>query len=195
LEQQMGDLDVTQNESADLPSAWTPKVRRLLQDWQERADAAAKTHYAVANHLTSRNYLLGVPVVVLTTFVGTSVFATLQEDVNTRLRILVGAVSVLAAVLASLQTFLRYPERAEKHRIAGDNWSAIRREITEMLALHPSYLATRGDPKSYLDSLRKRMDEVSAESPEMPDHRWARSLMQEQEQAADSSLDRHKEQP
>jgi hypothetical protein len=69
---------------------------------------------------TSRlNYLLGVPVVVLTTFVGTSVFATLQEDVNTSLRILVGAVSVFAAVLASLQTFLRYPERAEKHRIAG----------------------------------------------------------------------------
>lgn len=186
----MGDLNATQSESA-----WTPKVRRLLQDWEVRADAAAKTHYAVANHLTSRNYLLGVPVVVLTTFVGTSVFATLQEDVNTGLRILVGAVSVLAAVLASLQTFLRYAERAEKHRIAGGNWSAIGREINEMLALHPSYLATRGDPKSYLDGLRTRMDEISAESPEMPDRGWARNLKElERQQAADSSLDRHKDQ-
>jgi hypothetical protein len=65
-----------------------------------------------------------------------------------------------------------------------------------MLALHPSYLATRGDPKSYLDGLRKQMDEVSAESPEMPDRGWARTLIQEleREQAADSSLDRHKQQ-
>jgi hypothetical protein len=156
----MGDLNVAPNESADLPPAWTPKVRRLLQDWEERANAAAKTHYAAANRLTSKNYLLGVPVVVFTTFVGTSVFATLQEDVNTGLRILVGAVSVIAAVLASLQTFLRYPERAEKHRIAGGNWSAIRRDINEMLALHPSNPATRGDPTLYLDDLRKRMDEV-----------------------------------
>jgi hypothetical protein len=178
----MSDPEVSQSESADLPSAWSPKVRRLLQDWEERADAAAATHYAAANRFTSRNYLLGIPVVVLTTLVGTSVFASIAEDVNTRWRIVVGVTSVIAAVLASLQTFLSYADRAEQHRIAGDNWSAIRREINERLALHPSYLATHGDPTPYLDDLRKRMDEVSKESPEMPTHPWARNLKIEREQ-------------
>jgi hypothetical protein len=122
------------------------------------------------------NKALGVPVVVLTTLVGTSVFATLQETVNTGMRIFAGVAIVLAAVLASLQTFLNLGEQAEKNRAAAEKWPAIRREITEMLALHPAHAATRGDPKAYLDDLRTRIDEVAAESPDMPDSQWARTL-------------------
>ena len=116
--------------------------------------------------------MLGIPVVVLTTFVGTSVFATLQDEVDTSLKIFVGVVSVTAAVLASLQTFLRFGERAEKHRVAGESWASLRREIDEMLALHPTYLAARGDPKSYLDDLRKRMNEIGSVSPALPNREW-----------------------
>ncbi len=116
--------------------------------------------------------MLGVPVVVLTTFIGTSVFATLQDDIDASLKIFVGVISVTAAVLASLQTFLRFGERAEKHRVAGESWAALRREIDEMLALHPTYLAARGDPKNYLDDLRKRMDDTAALSPALGDRQW-----------------------
>jgi len=186
----MSDSGVEQDERAELPSPWTPRVLDLLNDWCRRADASAQTHYAVANRLASSNIALGVPVVVLTTFVGTSVFATLQDNVAAGLRIFVGVVSVLAAVFASLQTFLRFGERAEKHRVAAEKWGAIRREITQMLALHPTYLASRGDPKQYLDDLRTRMDEVSTQSPEMPDRRWARALRGKQEsvEAAENSV-------
>lgn len=176
----MSESEPRRSRGGKLPSPWTPAVLELLRDWNRRADASAETHYAMANRLSSSNVLLGVPVVVLTTFVGTSVFATLQEDVDTRLRIFVGVVSVLAAVLASLQTFLRFGERAEKHRVAAEKWAALRREITEMLALHPTYLASRGDPKQYLDDLRTRMDEVSTQSPEMPDRRWGRAISHRQ---------------
>lgn len=108
-----------------------------------------------------------MPVVILTTFVGTSVFATLGRNVDLWLRISVGMISVLAAVLASLQTFLRFGERAERHRSSAELWASIRREIDEMLALHPTYLASRGDPKEYLDDLRGRMGEIAQQSPEM----------------------------
>jgi hypothetical protein len=176
----MSNLDEGKSDNTEVKSPWTSKVRRLLEDWLERADATSKIHYAQSNRLSALKLILGIPVVVLTTFVGTSVFATLQEPVNTGMRIVVGVVSVAAAVLASLQTFLSFAERAEKHRQAAERWAAIRREITEILALHPSYLATHGDPKNYLDDLRKRMDEVAAESPEMPGRRWARALAQTQ---------------
>lgn len=146
---------------------WTPRVLSLLADWHDRAAVSQEAHYAIATRLTKYNIWFGVPVVALATFVGTSVFATLQKDVRTSLRILVGTISVIAAVLASLQTFLRFQERAEKHRAAAELWAAIRREIDEMLALHPEYLAERSDPKAYIDDLRRRMDEVSAQSPEI----------------------------
>jgi hypothetical protein len=102
------------NEAGESP--WTPGVLDLLRDWSARAASSSAGHYSTAHGLSRRNILLGVPVVVLTTFIGTSVFATLQDDIDTSLKIFVGVISVTAAVLASLQTFLRFGERAEKHR-------------------------------------------------------------------------------
>ena len=160
---------------ADADTPWTPAVLDLLRDWQRRAAASAEANYSVAQRLARHNIRLGIPVVALTTLIGTSVFATLEENVAVEWRIVIGVLSALAAVLASLQTFLRFPERAEKHRAAGEQWAAVRREISQMLALHPTYLASRGDPKSYLDDLRRRMDEIAAQSPEMPDRDWARA--------------------
>ena len=156
--------------SGKLPSPWTPTVLELLRDWRARAANTASEHYRHATRLARLNIRFGIPVVVLTTFVGTSVFATLQSDVHVSLRIGLGLVSVLAAVLASLQTFLRFGERAEKHRASAELWAALRREIDEMLALHPTYLASRGDPKQYLDDLRRRMDEIAQQSPELGEH-------------------------
>ncbi|TML58078.1 MAG: SLATT domain-containing protein [Actinobacteria bacterium] len=153
-----------------LPSPWTPAVLELLKDWRARAATTSSQHYRLASSLARLNIRFGIPVVVLTTFVGTSVFATLQTDVHVGLRIGLGLISVLAAVLASLQTFLRFGERAEKHRASAELWAALRREIDEMLALHPTYLASRGDPKQYLDDLRRRMDEIAQQSPELGEH-------------------------
>jgi hypothetical protein len=168
--------EAEQRGGGDDSSPWTPTVLELLRDWDRRAAASAETHYNHAARLSSRNIHLGVPVVALSTFVGTSVFATLQEDVNTYFRILVGGISVTAAVLASLQTFLRFAERAERHRVAADRWSAIRREIAQMLALHPTYLASRGDPQKYLDGLRRRMDQVAGQAPEMGERLWSLAM-------------------
>ena len=164
---------MTQVEPPAANTPWSEPVLALLRDWQRRAAVGQEAHYARATRLADFNIWFGVPVVALTTLVATSVFATLQEDVRIELRIVVGFISALAAVLASLQTFLRFQERAEKHRVSAELWAAVRREIDEMLALHPEYLAERSDPKKYLDDLRRRMDEVSAQSLELGDRYMA----------------------
>jgi hypothetical protein len=151
---------------------WTEPILSLLRATHDAASISQDAHYAIATRLVKYNIWFGVPVVALSTLVGTSVFATLQKDVRTDLRIVVGFVSVLAAVLASLQTFLRFQERGEKHRAAAEHWSQIRRETEQMLALHPDYLAERSDPKTYLDGLREKMDRVSAQSPEIGERAW-----------------------
>ena len=167
---------MTVEENDHLPQGvkvpWTPKVLSFLAETHNRAAISQQAHYAIANRLGKYNIWFGIPVVVLATLVGTSVFATLQKDVRTSLRILVGVVSVLAAVLASLQTFLRFQERAERHRASAEDWSQIRRETKQMLALHPEYLAERADPKTYLDGLRDRFDRVSGKSPAIGDGDW-----------------------
>jgi hypothetical protein len=159
---------------AKLESPWTPEVVNLLREWSGRASASADAHYALCTRLSRSNIRFGVPVVVLTTFVGTSVFATLQHHVTTGLKVLIGMVSVLAAVLASLQTFLRFGERAEKHRTAAEAWADLRRDMEEMIALHPTYPESRGDPKKYLDEIRQRFAQIAQQSPEMGEEGWWR---------------------
>ena len=141
-------------------------TEELLQDWYRRAREAQFAHYEAAKPLASRNYWLGVPVAVLSGLVGTSIFATLQEQPDLAFKIGVGIISVLAAVLASLQTFLRFSERAEKHRAAAVRYGALRREVETAIA--------KGGPfeDKLVDGLREKLDSISSDSPEIPDRVW-----------------------
>src|SRR3954467_14778038 len=90
---------------------WNDRTDALIEDWHNRAAAAQHAHYMLAHRLRRRNLGLGIPAVVFSTVVGTSLFASLtQEHVNISVRIIIGCVSVLAAVAAALQTFLRFAE-------------------------------------------------------------------------------------
>src|SRR2546421_2594241 len=92
----------------------------LLTDWFRRARESQRTHYECGTRFSRFNYWLGIPTIILSTAVGTAVFASLeQQSVPAWIKIVIGLVSILAAVLASLQTFLGFAQRADKHRIAG----------------------------------------------------------------------------
>jgi len=164
-------------------SPWSKPVLDRLRDWERRAAAAAEVHFQVAEGLSRSNIYLGIPVVVLSAIVGTGVFATLSEDVNTGIKIAAGTISVIAAVLASIQTFLRFGERAEQHRVAAERFSAIRREIEKVCALAPEYA---GDPKQVLDEVKTQMDEAADKAPPMPDKRWKRALAKRERAASRS---------
>ena len=141
----------------------------LLADWFRRIREAQFAHYQSAKPLVRANYLLGVPVVALSALVGTSIFATLQEQADVGIRIAVGIVSVLAAFLSGLQTFLRFSEGAEKHRGVATRYGALRREIEMIQATNMT-----ADPKK-LDEVRERFDSISMEAPEISDATWKRT--------------------
>src|SRR4051794_32317862 len=112
-------------------------AERLLSRWYIGVSRSQRAHFLVANHLTQLNRWLGVPVVILSSIVGTTVFATLEKEVAVGIKVAVGLTSVTAAVLSALQTFLGFAERAEKHRDSGSRYGTIRRKIEAFQALHP----------------------------------------------------------
>ncbi|MGH2705327.1 MAG: SLATT domain-containing protein [Actinomycetota bacterium] len=152
---------------------WGEAQVELLKDWRQRSAAASESHYRLATVLRRKNLSLGVPAAVFAAIVGTSLFATLQEtsQISNTFRVVIGSVSVLAAILAGLQTFLRFGERAEKHVVAADWYAAIRRDIDEVVALPAS---ARGEPRDALDRVRKEMSKVGQQSPEIPSSLWER---------------------
>lgn len=161
--------DVGQNgqtTSAEVP--WV-KARPLLMRWLERARTNQLQHYKAAEHYSFLNNVLGIPAVVISGIVGTTVFATLQKQVGLRVQLLVGGISVLAAVLAALQTFLRYPEKAEKHRSVAASYAGLRKQI-EAIGYLPA--DSRGTIKEFIDSLRAQFEALAQSAPSPPKHVW-----------------------
>jgi hypothetical protein len=159
---------------AESAAVWTREQSALLAAWRQRVAAAQHCHYYLGTRLRRRNLWLGIPVVILSTLVGTSLFATLADPksiIAPPLRIAVGLVSVLAAVLAATQTFLRFAERSERHAQAGDWFAAIRREIEELEAMPPE---RRGNPRKVLDGLRRDMNKAGQTYPDIGERVWHR---------------------
>jgi hypothetical protein len=148
---------------------WSDEVANLLDDWHKRVYAAQSAHYASADMFRLLNYLVGVPAIVFASIVGTAVFAGLEKD-SPRALAVAGA-SIVAAVLAGLQTFLRFPERASQHATAADWYSAIRRDIEETMHLP---IELRGNAKECLDGVRKEMNRVAQDAPELSVRLWKR---------------------
>ena len=137
----------------------------LLNDWHRRSRESQHAHFESAKYLSRYNYYLGVPVVFLTSITGTSIFATLESEPEILFKVLVGVISVFSAILAGLQTFLRYSERSEKHKIAGAKYGALRREI-EFLR------TTKSVKEQALKSMMSRLNQLSTESPEISEKIW-----------------------
>ncbi|OLL28543.1 hypothetical protein BTH42_26935 [Burkholderia sp. SRS-W-2-2016] len=153
------------SETTALP-AYTPPgdETELLLKWIRRARESQMSHYDMADLLSARARRLGWLVTVLSAFVGTAVFVSLSAPpISIEMRIFVGLVSVAAAISAALQTFLRYAERAEKHRAAGARYGAVRRRLEAVFA---------GDPDArdghYLSSIRIELDRLAEDSPNVP---------------------------
>jgi hypothetical protein len=155
-------------------AAWDDGLEDLYRSWHRRVAAAELGHRLMADRMWHRYLALGIPVVVLTTVIGTSVFASLQDsDVHTGWRVAIGSVSILAAVLSSLQTFLRYSTRAEGHRIASIRYETLRRDMAAVLA---SPRTARNDPIREVDSARQRMDRYAKESPTIGQRQWRKLI-------------------
>jgi len=132
---------------------------------------AGLRHKNVAHHLAaSRNRSLhkffGIPVVILSTLVGTSIFSSLGDaTTNKWILIITGMLSISATVLASLQTFLNYAELAAKHKSTAVQFGMLRREV-EQFATWPNH--SEDEVREFLDSIRERWDQAEQEAPTLP---------------------------
>jgi hypothetical protein len=145
---------------------YTPAIDTdsLLLKWIRRARESQMSHYDMANLLGKRNRGLGVSVIAITSVIGTTAFLSMiATGVSPLVRIFIGLISVLASVMASLQTFLRYAERAEEHRAAGARYGAIRRRLEAIYARAPEARAAYD-----FVEIREELDRLAQEVPNVP---------------------------
>lgn len=146
----------------------------LLLKWILRARESQMSHYEMADVLGRRNRGIGVAVIGMTAVLGTSAFLSLiAASASPVIRVIFGLVSVTASVLAALQTFLRYDERAEQHRSAGARYGAVRRTLE---AAYTRSLAGENHVSADLIAIREELDKLAQEAPNVPEAVFNRTV-------------------
>lgn len=146
-------------------------ARALVLNWIRRSRDSQFRHYAMADWLTARGKRLGLALIAVTAITGTSAFLSLvATGASPALRVAIGVTSMSAAVLASLQTFLRYSERAELHRRTGAQYGAVRRRLEAIHAADPWH----GDLRD-ITLARDELDHIAQSAPQLPRRFFARA--------------------
>lgn len=144
----------------------------MLKRWRANCRRSQIANYDSASRFTIQNYLLGVPTIILSAIVSTSIFATLGKNVDPFAQTIVGMVTVLTAVLVALQTFLKRSELASRHRSIAALYGSVKRQLDQEIA---KLLTGEDLRQQMIDTIRERMDALSQEGPVVPDKIWAKA--------------------
>jgi hypothetical protein len=139
----------------------------VAEGYRGTAILHAQAHNIAAERFERKNTYLGVPATIIAAVVGSSIFASLSSnDKNIYLIVTTGALSILAAILSALQTFLKYPEIAQSHKSAKDGYEGIRRKIDIFkLQLAGARPLSRSDAQNALQQIANQLDELGKTSP------------------------------
>jgi hypothetical protein len=154
--------------------------KNLLRAWRDELGVMMRTHYELSAKIRRLNYLLGVPAIAIAMLVASYIFFTIHHDLAFWVKMLFGLLTLLLAILASLQTFLKYSEQAENHRNASARYKALFNGIDQVLVIPPKDETALGE---WCDKLRERWDELNLEAPSVA-RRFAPTPSAEAETAA-----------
>jgi hypothetical protein len=152
-------------------NGWSKEQDALMADWSDIAGCYRWLHDKAEKQYTLRNMRMTIPVIILSTLTGTasvgiSSLANGDEQIQKYMNFGIGGVSLIAAILTTLNNFLRYAQLSESNRVAGVSWGKFQRLIAVELALNPN---ERMDSLDFLKICRAELDRLIEQSPAIPD--------------------------
>jgi len=167
-----GDTPGTPGTPKRFLNGWSKEQDQLMADWSDIAGCYRWMHDKAEKIYTRKNMFMTIPVIILSTLTGTasvgiSSIADGNEDVQKYLNFGIGGVSLVAAILTTLNNFLRFAQLSESNRVAGVSWGKLQRAIAVELALNP---VERMDSLDFLKICRAELDRLIEQSPAIPDN-------------------------
>ena len=156
---------------------------KLLERWWTGVHLAMLAHYEAASWTARWHFRFGVPSIILSSLVGSVVFADSLASSQPFAKYVAGSLSLVVAFLAAVQTFLRLSERSEAHRQAAGKYASLQRELAQLRAFLPE---DREELLRQTNALRERWAALTSESPTVP-HRVWRRVRREVHRATDTS--------
>ncbi len=160
--------DDTTSSAGSGPKYWHPQHEQILKGWGESAACYRYLHYKAYVRFKRLSFRFTLPIIILSTITGTANFA--QESFPAGVQHLVpagiGALNLTAAILTTVQQFLKVNELMESHRVSYIHYGKLARTIRLELTLP---VAERGhDGNSMVSISRTEYDRLIEQSPPVP---------------------------
>jgi hypothetical protein len=152
-------------------NGWSKEQDQLMADWSDIAGCYRWMHDRAEKRFYSNNMSMTIPVIILSTLTGTasvglSSIADGDQELAKYMNFGIGGVSLIAAILTTLNNFLKYAQLSEANRVATIAWGKFQRLIAVELALNPM---ERMDSLDFLKICRADLDRLIEQSPPIPD--------------------------
>lgn len=139
----------------------TPKD--LLDEWLVGTKIELGGHYEAAKVFERRQMALGYPTVIFSAIASSAIVSALNDSTVLLFNAITIFISMTVTVLTSLQTFLQYSSRADRHKATAVELGRLLREVQQAMAFEETIA------KDQADSFRTRWDEISKSAPSIPD--------------------------
>jgi len=144
---------------------WSDEIEELLSEWGEISMCYAYLHNFSTRKYKKKYHHLQIPIIVLSTLTGTANFAAdsyVPTDYKQGFSAGVGTLNIIAGIMGTLMSFLRYSEIYEGHRISIVTWYNHGRAIEIELSLHDK---KRKPCRDFLKVCRAEYDNLLESSP------------------------------
>jgi len=145
---------------------WTDALETYIKSCGEQALCLSVLHRDAGLSLQSKATPLDISIIVLSTLTGSASLGSqsLFGDAGTA-SIGIGLVSILVALLGSVNTYFSFGKKGESHRIASLAWSKLGRGIEIAMTLPRE---ERDAPGMMIRSIQDTMTRLTESSPALP---------------------------
>lgn len=141
--------------------------KQTLLKWRARCKRAQMTHNYTEISYRRFHISIGILLILLTTSASVMTFASFPASGKW----VPVVISVAATIFAAFQTFMKFSEQAEIHRVIARRYGELKKEIEYVFDFPPeqSVLSER------VDAIRIKENEISQDSPNALTHNWNRA--------------------
>lgn len=118
---------------------WKEEEEKLLKQWADKAKCYQWLHNKSREIYQRKNAWFTIPVIIISTIVGTANFALdrFPEENRHYVVIAIGSLSIIAGIITTIYQFLKISELNEGHRVSLLSWGKFHVDIESELSRHP----------------------------------------------------------
>ena len=146
---------------------WKSEEEDLLKVWADKAQCYQWLHSRSRDVYQKKNAMYTIPVIVISTIVGTANFAQerFSEENKKYVTMGIGSLSIIAGIISTVSQFLKVSELNESHRIASLSWGKFYRSVKTEISRHP---LDRNIPSQVINFNKEEFDRLVEISPPIP---------------------------